>query len=428
MDVQRFKRQQSSGLPRRRALGMLPNEHVVLARVQWQRMMPVWMAKARWLVLRGSKTPILAVYRQVSTFVMEENPIRVMLLGPDTIVRATGEKYMILTSSRIRRNDTWTLAFASSGQRKRMYELVCMWIELSMLLQNLTRLESISKSHSSVVYRCCDRTDSSRVYAMKRVNRLRCGNEIEVTERIVSVESLQPYIARYVFMFEDSKDNTATIVMKYYNGGSLADRIREIGPLSETIVRNVTASLCIALYLLHQHDVLHLDVKAGNILFDTESPRSFQNLKLVDFGSSAFLSDGQQTGKLSGTYGCMAPERFDGRHGPEADVYGAGVVLFHMVVGEIPFDGNDSYQIMAKNMQGDVSFSSSRWQRVSPQLRQLAMCMLEKDPDRRITLPEILRLPWLFQPHSKHELLEMPCIPSCDDVMLHSAPLLGFFA
>ncbi|TMW56399.1 hypothetical protein Poli38472_006409 [Pythium oligandrum] len=409
---------------KKRPLGVIPNEFIVPARVQVQRIMPVWMAKMRWLVLRGSKTPILAVYRHVSASVKDENPIRVMLLGADTSIRAAGEKSIVIVSSRVRRNDSWTLGFQTSSQRRRMYELLKMWIQLSAFLQSLANFESISKSHNSIVYRCHDRVENQRFYALKRVNRVKCWNEVEITERLANLEPLQPYLARYLFMFEDAKDNSVTIAMKFYNGGTLSDQIREFGPVSESTARTVMASLCLALYLLHQNNILHLDVKPGNIVFDSDSSRGFRNLKLLDFGSSMFMTE-ERPANTAGTYGCMAPERFDGRCGPEADVYGAGVVLYHMLVGEIPFTGNDGYQIMAKNMQGDVHFDHPRWRHVSVPLRHLAERMLAKDPDERITFAEILKLTWLFQTQSKQDLHTES--PPFEGHLMQSTPF-AFFA
>ncbi|KAF1334899.1 Camk/cdpk protein kinase, partial [Globisporangium splendens] len=438
--------------------GIIPNEFVVAARVQMQRMMPVWIAKTRWLVLRGSKAPILAMYRHhdVTTasgecLFHDGNPLKVMILGDDTLVQVTGEKTMVLASSRVRKHETWVIAFASSGDRKRMYKLVKTWIELSAFLQTLTGFESIAKSNHSVVYMCHEqeaeseakgqgaefssarsmsapsssslsrrRVHRGRRFALKRVGKDQSANEIAMTVRATAIEILRPYLARYLYMYETSSDNSVTIVMPYYIGGSLADRIRDMGsanPLPEKIVRSVLSWLCCALDALHQQGILHLDVKAGNILFDTASSRTFTNLKLVDFGSAAPMNTGRTPWTMGecrqdpeasdrangGTYGCMAPERFDGQYGPEADVYGAGVVLYHMVVGEIPFPGKDLYQVLVKNMAGKVSFASPHWTRVSASLRHLAMRILDANPATRITLPEILRLKWLFQNVSTHE-------------------------
>lgn len=355
-----------------------------------------------------------------------------MALGLHTRVRAVGEKTLEVATSSVRhRSDTWVLTFDSGAQRRRVYELVKTWTELGAFLQQLTAIERIARSHNSTVYKCQSRSDEDssgaafrRWFALKRVLAVKCANELAITERVAAIPALRPYLTRYLVMFEDANSSgSVTIVMKYYRGGSLSDRIREMGPLSERVARSVLSSLCCALFLLHVNRVLHLDVKAANVLFDSgdHHPRSFRNLKLVDLGSGILLDDEDGDGeaqrqeeeeeeeetlenrslakkrlKAAGTFGCMAPERFDGRVGPESDVYGAGVVLYHMIVGDVPFSGSDSYQVMARNMQGDVSFSSPRWRQVSPPLRKLAKRMLDKDPDSRVTLPEILTRSWLF--------------------------------
>jgi hypothetical protein len=415
--------------------GVIPSEYVVPVRVRSRCVIPVWLCARRWLVLRGAKTPVLAVYRKsgeslaLDGDVAETAPLRVMALGLHTRVRAVGEKTLEVATSRARhRSDTWVLTFDSSAQRRRVYELVKTWTELGDFLGQLTTIERIARSHNSTVYKCQSRSDADgsghaalhQRFALKRVQASRCASELAITERVAAIPALRPYLARYLVMFEDANSaGSVTIVMKYYRGGSLSDRIREMGPLSERVARSVLASLCCALFLLHVNRVLHLDVKAANVLFDSgeHHPRGFRNLKLVDFGSGVLLGedeDEQQRGyeeeqqrrglakkttqrQAAGTYGCMAPERFEGRVGPESDVYGAGVVLYHMLVGDAPFVGRDSYQVMARNMRGDVSFASPRWATVSPPLRQLARRMLDKDPDTRVTLPEILTMPWLFQ-------------------------------
>lgn len=418
--------------------GVIPSEYVVPVRVRSRCVIPVWLCTHRWLVLRGAKTPVLAVYRKsgerlaLDGDVAETAPLRVMALGLHTRVRAVGEKTLEVATSRVRhRSDTWVLTFDSSAQRRRVYELVKTWTELGDFLGQLTTIERIARSHNSTVYKCQSRSDADgggraalrQRFALKRVQAVRCASELAITERVAAIPALRPYLARYLVMFEDANSaGSVTIIMKYYRGGSLSDRIREMGPLSERVARSVLASLCCALFLLHVNGVLHLDVKAANVLFDSgeHHPRGFRNLKLVDFGSGALLdadADEQPHGRgrreseqqtqgpakkatpsqAAGTYGCMAPERFEGRVGPESDVYGAGVVLYHMLVGDAPFVGRDSYQVMARNMRGDVSFASPRWATVSPPLRQLARRMLDKDPDARVTLPEILTMPWLFQ-------------------------------
>ncbi|KAK1945146.1 Calcium-dependent protein kinase 22 [Phytophthora citrophthora] len=387
---------------------VLPSEFVVAARVKCARFVPRWISKRRWVVLRGSKSPILSVYRQDPRHLESCAPVRMLLLGGDTRMRIVGEKRLVLVSSRVRKDDTISMEFETVEQRQLVHDTLSRWVALAVLLQRLSAYESIAKGPNAAVYLCHDCDDPKKQFVLKRVHRSRCHSELSLTAHIMALgqenPELKQYLAQYFDLFEEPKPKCMTLVMKYYAGGSLAERIRERGPLPQDVACDILLALCHALQLLHSNQVLHLDVKASNILFDDALTSNFSNLKLVDFGSGANVDNNydvsdRKSEKLAsfGTYGCMAPERFEGCYGPEADVYGAGVVLYQMLSGNIPFSGTDTYQLLARNMIGDISFEKQQWQHVSPQLKSLTARMLEKDPMERISLEEILDLPWLSQ-------------------------------
>ncbi|KAL4144461.1 hypothetical protein PRNP1_013593 [Phytophthora ramorum] len=399
---------------------LLPSEFVVAARVKCARFVPRWVSRRRWVVLRGSKSPILSVYRQDARRLEGCAPVRMLLLGEDTRMQVVGEKRLVLVSSRVRRDDTLSLEFESTEQRQLVIETLTQWVALAVLLRRLSTHESIAKGPNSVVYVCHDRGDPKKKFVLKRIHRSRCHGELSLTARVMELSQenleLAQYIAQYFYMFEDTKAKNVTIVMKHYPGGSLADRIKVYGPLSEATACNVLVDLCRALSLLHENHVLHLDIKASNILFDGAPSGSLGNLKLVDFGSGVCVDNNcdasaEKSEKMAGagTYGCMAPERFNGYCGPEADVYGAGIVLYHMVSGRIPFSGADTYQLLARNMEGNVAFEKTLWQHVSPQLKYLAARMLDKDATKRITLEEILNQSWLSQEPESIDVASSKC-------------------
>lgn len=385
---------------------ILPCEFVVAARVKCARFVPRWVSKRRWVVLRGSKSPTLSVYRQDPRHLENCAPVRMLLLGGDTRMRTVGEKRLELVSSRVRKDDTISMKFETVEQRQLVQETLSRWVALAVLLQRLSAYESIAKGPNSAVYLCHDCDDPKKQFVLKRVHRSRCRSELSLTAHVMALgqenQELKEYLAQYFYLFEESKPKCVTLIMKYYPGGSLAERIRERGPLPQEVACGILLSLCHALQLLHSNQVLHLDVKASNILFDDALTSNFSNLKLVDFGSGANVDNNynindRKSEKLAsfGTYGCMAPERFEGCCGPEADVYGAGIVLYQMLSGDIPFSGTDTYQLLARNMVGDISFEKQQWKHVSPQLKSLTARMLEKDPMQRISLEDIMDLPWL---------------------------------
>jgi serine/threonine protein kinase len=407
---------------------VLPSEFVVAARVKCARFVPRWVSKRRWVVLRGSKSPILSVYRQDPRRLADCAPVRMLLLGEDTKIRVEGSTRLVLVSSRMRKDDTLSLQLESAEQRRCVQDMLRQWVALAVLLQRLSKHESIVKSPNSTVYLCHDCDDPDKQFILKRVHRARSHVELGLTARIMTLHrenhELEQYLAQYFYLFEDVKAKSVTVVMKYYPGGSLADRIREHGPLDEAVACSVLLELCRALQLLHESQVLHLDVKASNIVFDDAPSGDFCNLKLVDFGNGVCVGNRNSLSTSSndmagaGTYGCMAPERFEGHCGPEADVYGAGIVLYHMLSGALPFPGSDSYQVLARNMRGDVNYEEKQWQHVSPKLKAVAARMLATSPSDRITLAELLNLPWLPQ---EPESIDDASSGTCSEIIESSA-------
>jgi serine/threonine protein kinase len=193
----------------------------------------------------------------MSSLENEEKPQKLMILGEDTNIQVIGEKGMILHSSRVRKNDTWTLAFETSGQIRKMYQLLRKWIDLSHFLLSLTSYQTIARTKNSVVYKCESVDDiKPRFYALKRINQSKFKVEIEIVQKIMRINNLLPYFVDYLCLYEENKEDSIMIVMKFYSGGSLMDRIKEIGPLQESEIRIVMAALCFVLHVLHQHQIL----------------------------------------------------------------------------------------------------------------------------------------------------------------------------
>jgi serine/threonine-protein kinase len=130
-------------------------------------------------------------------------------------------------------------------------------------------------------------------------------------------------------------DNQLYIVMRYVSGGSLEDLL-EKGPLSVEETLRVVRAVGQALDYAHQSKVIHLDLKPSNILLD-----SYQSPYLADFGLATMLGpEGRAQNPGSGTLLYMAPEQLtadmlDSR----ADIYSFAILVFHMLTGQLPFDG-----------------------------------------------------------------------------------------
>lgn len=183
------------------------------------------------------------------------------------------------------------------------------------------------------------------------------------------------------------QDGDLFLVMQYIRGGSLEDRLRELGgvplPLDETL--RIARCILGALDYAHRHGVIHRDVKPSNILLEGEQAY------LMDFGIAMGLKARHRTSNDSaGTYPYMSPEQIVGDHVPDqrTDVYGFGCVLYEMLTERPPFplDPNafcsaDQVRLMHLNLQPIPPMELN--QAVPERLNRVTLTALAKMPDDR---------------------------------------------
>ncbi|MEO1289190.1 MAG: serine/threonine-protein kinase, partial [Chloroflexota bacterium] len=131
-------------------------------------------------------------------------------------------------------------------------------------------------------------------------------------------------------------DNNLYIVMRYVTGGSLEDLLRD-GPMPPQEVLRMGDAIAQALDYAHQNNVIHLDLKPPNILLDSSGAPY-----LADFGLATVLDpEGRARNPGSGTLLYMAPEQMmSDTIDHRADIYAFSIMLYHMLTGILPFDGN----------------------------------------------------------------------------------------
>jgi eukaryotic-like serine/threonine-protein kinase len=182
---------------------------------------------------------------------------------------------------------------------------------------------------------------------------------------------------------------TYFIVMEYVEGRSLRDVIRHDGPIDGSHAAEIAAEIASALGFAHRTGVVHRDVKPGNVLI-TQSGI----VKVTDFGiARAGASDGlTQTGSVMGTATYFSPEQaqglpVDGR----SDVYSLGVVLYEMVTGVAPFTGDSPVAVAYKHVREAPVPPSRRNPDIPPDLEQIILTAMAKDPDLRYQSADDLR-------------------------------------
>ena len=184
-----------------------------------------------------------------------------------------------------------------------------------------------------------------------------------------------------VTIYEFAEDNgTPYIAMEFLRGMSLAARLGQDPPLTLVQKLDIVTQLCTGLHYAHEQGIVHRDVKPGNIWVMEDG-----TIKLLDFGIAKIAASTMtHSGSVLGSAAYMAPEQVAGREiDGRADVFAAGVVLYELLAGRKPFEGEAPTAVMMKIIHDDP-----------PPLRQFAPDVpaalvnaisraLQKDPDRR---------------------------------------------
>ncbi|KAG6410480.1 hypothetical protein SASPL_128541 [Salvia splendens] len=177
--------------------------------------------------------------------------------------------------------------------------------------------------------------------------------------------------------------------MEYVRGGELFAKISR-GRLKEEVARGYFQQLISAIDFCHSRGVYHRDLKPENLLLDEEG-----NLKVTDFGLSAFSDHLRQDGLLHTTCGTpayVAPEVIGkkGYDGAKADIWSCGVILYVLLAGYLPFQDDNIVAMYRRIYRGD--FKCPPW--FSPEARKLITKMLDPNPSSRISIAKIIDSSW----------------------------------
>lgn len=177
--------------------------------------------------------------------------------------------------------------------------------------------------------------------------------------------------------------------MELVRGGELFSKIAK-GRLSENVARSYFQQLISAVDFCHSRGVFHRDLKPENLLLDDVG-----NLKVTDFGLSAFTEHLRQDGLLHTTCGTpayVAPEVIGkkGYDGAKADIWSCGVILYVLLAGFLPFQDDNVVAMYRKIYRGD--FKCPPW--FSSESRRLITKLLDPNPSTRITTAKIMQSSW----------------------------------
>jgi len=178
------------------------------------------------------------------------------------------------------------------------------------------------------------------------------------------------------------------LVSEYAPHGEIFEYIARHGRMSEALARRKFWQMVRAVEYCHSRRVVHRDLKAENLLLDSN-----MNIKIADFGFSNFWSPSSNLTTWCGSPPYAAPEVFEGQQykGPEIDVWSLGVVLYVLVCGALPFDGSTLHALRDRVLSGRFRIPFF----MSSECESLLRRILVLDPTRRYSLQQVLDHPWM---------------------------------
>lgn len=206
-----------------------------------------------------------------------------------------------------------------------------------------------------------------------------------------------PNIVKFYEQYSD--EQFVHLVMEFCSGGELLDKITKDGHLSEEETKRIMAQAISAVKHLHEKGIVHRDLKLENFLLESDKPDAA--IKLIDFGLAKRYDPVRQNLRtVVGTSYYVAPEVLKGKYNDKCDEWSLGVMMYIMLSGDPPFDGEDEPTIFKLVANGQYSLEGQLFQKCSQEAKDLLSKLLEKDAEKRYSASQALEHPW-FKTGSK---------------------------
>ncbi|HCW53205.1 MAG TPA: Stk1 family PASTA domain-containing Ser/Thr kinase [Clostridium sp.] len=244
-------------------------------------------------------------------------------------------------------------------------------------------LEKIGEGGMSQVFKARD-NKLNRFVAVKILKKEFCNNA-DIVEKFMgeatAIATLSDNNIVNVLDVGTQADDINYIVMEYVNGKTLKDVIKQVGKMNYETGISVAIQIAKALDCAHRNKIIHRDVKPQNILVTEDGV-----MKVTDFGiaKSSTSSTITNTSTIMGSAHYLSPEQAKGSFiDCRTDLYSLGVVLYEMVTGVVPFQGDSAVTIALKHIQEDVVPPKTLNSKIPDSLNTLILKAMEKEPSKR---------------------------------------------
>ena len=186
------------------------------------------------------------------------------------------------------------------------------------------------------------------------------------------------------------------LVTEYCKEGELFFEIKNFAPFNEALAGWYMRQILSAVSYCHKLKIIHRDLKPENILIYEKNKNGFNTIKIIDFGTALIFNNNINDKSLTGSVYYICPEVLskNRKYTEKCDVWSCGIIMYILLTGLPPFNGENDEEIMAKIINGRFDMEKYPWPIISAQAKDLIKKLLEFDSMKRISAEEALQHPW----------------------------------